>query len=67
MSLDQKKKRGRPPKKKFNQEFHKKVKIAFKEKNTEQSTLVRNQTSIPFFQWLNKKIKIWTGKFRKTA
>jgi len=61
------KKRGRPPKKKFNKEFYKKVERAFNQKATEQSTSVRNQTSIPFFQWLNKKIKIWTGKFRKTA
>jgi len=67
VSLDQniKKKRGRPPKKKESILLKKKVKTALK--TTELSTSARNQTSIPFFVWLNAKIKILTGKFRKTA
>jgi len=47
------KQRGRPPKKKIM--------------STESRTLVRNQTSIPFFTWLNNQIKILTGKLRKTS
>jgi len=47
------KRRGRPPKKKIM--------------STESRTSVRNQTSIPFFTWLNNQIKILTGKLRKTS
>ena len=66
MSLNQKKKNTKN-KKKDSYKLQKEMKVAFKEVNTEKNTSALKITNIPFFVWLNNKIRILVGKSKKTA